>query len=157
MNKIDLKHLAAYEDDFALWAAEQGALIRAGKLDRVDLENVAEELASLGNSERYEIDSRMEVLLQHLLKWHFQPEGRSNSWKASIREQRLRIARVVKASPSLRDYPKENLEGSFIIGRNEAITETKLPETAFPESCPYSVEQILDPDFLPGPPQSPRR
>lgn len=150
MNRIDLKRLVGYRDDFALWSAEQAALIRAGRLDRVDLENVAEEIESLGRSEQYQIDSRMEVLLQHLLKWQFQPERRTNSWKASIFEQRMRIARVIKGSPSLRDYPAETLAGSFVIGRNQAITETGLPEAAFPETCPYTIEQILDPDFLPG-------
>ena len=73
MNRIDLKTPVGYRDDFAQWSAEQAALIRAGKLDRVDLENVAEEIESLGRSEQYQIDSRMEVLLQHLLKWQFQP------------------------------------------------------------------------------------
>lgn len=150
MNRIDLKRLVGYRDDFALWSAEQAALIRAGRLDRVDLENVAEEIESLGRSEQYQIDSRMEVLLQHLLKWQFQPERRTNSWKASIFEQRMRIAKVIKGSPSLRDYPAETLAGSFVIGRNQAITETGLPEAAFPQACPYTIEQILDPDFLPG-------
>src|SRR3954451_22460738 len=130
MNKIDLKHLASYEEDFALWAAEQAALLRAGKLDRVDIENVAEEIESLGRSDKYEIDSRLEILLQHLLKWHFQPEKRSNSWKASIREQRIKIARILKASPSLRDYPGQSLAGSFTIGLDAAIRETGLPESA---------------------------
>ena len=151
MNKIDLKHLASHGEDFALWAAEQAALLRAGKLDRVDIENVAEEIASLGNSEEYQIDSRMEVLIQHLLKWHFQPEKRSNSWRASIVEQRIRIARVLKRSPSLRSYPAGSVEGSFRIGLAEAIRETGLPESVFPQSCPYSPEQILDEAFYPGP------
>jgi len=150
MNKIDLKHLASYEEDFALWAAEQGALLRAGKIDRADIENVAEEIESLGNSEEYQIDSRMEVLIQHLLKWHFQPEKRSNSWKASIVEQRIRIARVLKRSPSLKSYPMGSVDGSFRIGLAEAIRETGLPEAAFPQTCPYTVDQILDEKFYPG-------
>jgi len=150
MNKIDLKHLAGYQQDFALWSAEQASLIRSGTLNKVDLENVAEEIESVGNSERYEIDSRMEILLQHLLKWQFQPAKRKNGWKGSIVEQRIRIARVIKRSPSLHNYPAENLEGSFVIGRNAAVTDTQLPEATFPETCPYTIEQILDPDFLPG-------
>jgi hypothetical protein len=151
MNKIDLQHLASYDEDFALWSAEQAALLRAGKLDRVDLENVAEEIASVGNSEEYQIDSRMEVLIAHLLKWQFQPEKRSNSWKASIVEQRVRIARVLKRSPSLKSYPVGSVEGSFRIGVAEAIRETGLPETVFPTVCPYSADQILDETFYPGP------
>lgn len=151
MNTIDLKTLTSIDDDFALWAAEQGALIRAHKLDRIDLENVAEEIESLGRSEEHQIDSRLEVLIAHLLKWELQPAKRKYGWKSSIDEQRIRLARVLKRSPSLRSYPAESLRGSYIIGRNEAITQTRLPEAAFPETCPYTVEQILDPNFLPGP------
>jgi hypothetical protein len=150
MNKIDLKTLTSIDDDFAAWAAEQAALLRKGQLENIDVENLAEEIASVGNGERYEIDSRMEVLLQHLLKWQFQPEKRKSGWKGSIVEQRVRIRRVIKRSPSLRDYPAENLDGSFTIGRNSAVEETRLPESVFPEACPYTIEQILDPDFLPG-------
>ena len=150
MNKIDLKKLTSIKDDFVLWSAEQAALLRAGKFERVDLENVAEELESLGRGDKYQIDHRMEVLLAHLLKWQFQPQERSNSWRATLFEQRTRVRRLIEESPSLRGRPGEMLSGSYVIGRNEAITETKLPETAFPEICPYTIEQILDPAFLPG-------
>lgn len=155
MNKIDLKRLTTIDQDFALWAAEQGALIRSGKLDRVDLENVAEEIESLGRGDKYQIESRMDVLLAHLLKWHFQPAHRSNSWKATILEQRVRIARLIEDSPSLAGYPAETISGSFVIGRNSAIGETGLHESAFPETCPYTIEQILDLAFFPGPAQPP--
>jgi hypothetical protein len=151
MNKIDLKHLASRGDDFALWAAEQGALIRAGKLDRVDVENVAEEIESLGRSDKYEIDSRLEVLIQHLLKWELQPARRSNSWKASVIGQRVRIARILRDSPSLGSYPETSLAGSFRIALAEAVRETGLPESAFPDTCPYTAEQVLDDTFWPGP------
>jgi hypothetical protein len=150
MNKIDLRHLAEHGKDFALWSAEQAELLRRGRLDKLDVENLAEEIESVGNSERYKIDSGMEVLLQHLLKWQLQPEKRKSGWKASIVEQRIRIARVIKRSPSLRDYPAENLEGSYVIARNAALEETGLPEAAVPPTCPYTVARILDLDFLPG-------
>ena len=91
----------------------------------------------------------MEVLLQHLLKWQFQPSKRTNSWKASIVEQRMRIGRLVAESPSLKSYPTVHLSGSFVIARGAAIDETGLPESVFPETCPYTIEQILDPAFLP--------
>jgi len=149
MNKIETRPRSGYDEDFALWSAEQAKLVRSGDFGRVDLANVAEEIESVGNSERYEIDSRMEVLLQHLLKWQFQPEKRKPGWKGSIVEQRIRIGRVIKRSPSLAGYPAENLQGSFVIGRYEAMRETGLPEEVFPANCPYAIEQILDPDFLP--------
>ena len=150
MNKIDLKTLTSIDDDFALWAAEQAALVRGGKFDRVDLENVAEELESLGRGDKYEIVHRLEVLLTHLLKWEFQPAKRSNSWRATISEQRYRIDNLLQESPSLKPHPGQSLRRAYILGLNDAITQTGLPESAFPETCPYSIEQIHDPDFLPG-------
>jgi hypothetical protein len=150
MNKIDLKKLTSIDDDFALWAAEQGALLRAGKVARVDLENVAGELEYLGNSQQHEIESRLNVLIAHLLKWQFQPAKRSNSWKATLLEQRTQIARIIRRSPSLKGHPASVLADEYEIGRLKASGETTLPLSAFPETCPYTIEQILDPDFLPG-------
>lgn len=150
MNRIDLKKLAGYEEDFALWSAEQAALLRAGKFDRVDVENVAEEIESLGRSDKYEIESRLRVLLMHLLKWEFQPVARTNSWRATIIEQRGRIARRIKDSPSLKSYPAEVLPEEYGYSIPHAAQETGLAESAFPAACPYSAEQILDRDFWPG-------
>ena len=150
MNKIDLKKLAGYRDDLALWSAEQAMLIRAGKLDRVDLENVAEEIESLGHSEESEIESRMNVLLAHLLKWEFQPAGRGNSWRATIDEQRYRIARVIKRSPSLKHHPSAMIAEEYPNARLHASGETGLAESTFPVTCPYPIGHILDPDFFPG-------
>ncbi|MDC9825874.1 DUF29 domain-containing protein [Devosia sp. ZB163] len=150
MNKIDLKRLAGYRQDLALWSAEQAALIREGKLDRVDLENVAEEIESLGRSEESEIENRMAVLLAHLLKHQFQPDKRSPSWTSTIFEQRYRIARVIRRSPSLKAYPATTLDGEYLIARRNAAAETGMPIEALPETCPYTIDQALDPDYLPG-------
>jgi hypothetical protein len=150
MNKIDLKHLAGYEEDFALWSAEQAELIRSGKLDRVDLENVAEEIESLGRSSKHEIRSRLAVLTMHLLKWERQPEHRSRSWGSTIKSQRHELQRLLKDSPSLRSFPGQVLEDEYPWAREKASEETTIYIERFPEACPYTIEQILDPDFLPG-------
>lgn len=150
MNKIDLKKLAGYEEDFALWSAEQAALIRAGKFDRVDLENIAEEIESLGRSDKHQITSRIEVLLIHLLKWERQPEHRSRSWGATIRDQRHAILDLIEESPSLRPYPATVLDKRYERAREKASDEATIYLHLFPETCPYSIEQILDPEFLPG-------
>jgi hypothetical protein len=155
MNKVDFTKRTSINGDFALWAAEQGALLRAGKIERIDVENVADEIESLGRGDKFEIDSRMEVLILHLLKWQFQPTRRSNSWKASIVEQRLRIARILAQSPSLKSYSSQNMAGSFVLGRGRAIDETRLPESAFPETCPYGADEALDGGFWPGGPELP--
>lgn len=150
MNRIDLKKLAGYEEDLALWSAEQAALIRAGKFDRVDLENVAEEIESLGRSDKRAIRSRLEVLVMHLLKWERQPEFRSRSWRSTIRLQREELRHLLDDSPSLRSYPAEAVPILYPRARERASEETTIFLHLFPESCPYTIEQILDPDFLPG-------
>jgi hypothetical protein len=150
MNKIDLKKLAGYEEDFALWSAEQAALIRAGKFDRVDLENIAEEIESLGKSDKRQIRSRLQVLMWHLLKWERQPAERSRSWSSSIRDQHQAILDLIDESPSLRPYPGQVFEREYPRAREKASEETTIYLKLFPESCPYTIEQILDPDFLPG-------
>lgn len=150
MNKIDVRRLVSHDQDLALWAAEQSALIRAGKMERVDQENLAEEIASLGSSQESEIENRMTVLLAHLLKWEFQPARRSNSRRATLLEQRTRIARVVAKSPSLRNYPESSVSTEYPIARLHASGETGLDESAFPPTCPYPISKILDPKFLPG-------
>jgi hypothetical protein len=148
MNKIDLKTLTSIDDDFALWTAEQAALLSSGRLDRVDVENVVGELEYLGNSQRQEIESRLSVLLAHLLKWQFQPERRS--WSATLSVQRLEIARVIKRSPSLKDYPAGSFLDEYELAVLKASGETGLPVDAFPKQCPYTIEQVLDRSFFPG-------
>jgi len=151
MNKVfRLSQLTSYESDFARWAAEQGALLRDGRLDALDRDNLAEEIESLGRSERYEIESRLKVLLVHLLKWAFQPGKRKAGWKATIREQRGRIARRMRESPSLAGYPGEILAEEYPYAVAGAAEETGLPEETFPAACPFTIEQILDADFLPS-------
>lgn len=150
MNKIDPKRLTSIDDDFALWATEQAALLRRGRFDRVDVENVMGELEYLGTSQKSEIESRLRVLLAHLLKWQFQPEQRSNSWRATLIEQRTEIAEVIRRSPSLKRHSDDAVSAAYKIAALRASGETGLPSTAFPDACPYTIEQILDPDFLPG-------
>ena len=150
MNKFERPgNVTRYERDYARWCAEQGALLRSGRLDALDRENLAEEIESLGRSDKREIESRLKVLLAHLLKWSFQPEGRKGGWSATIREQRGRIAKAIQESPSLRDYPAEVLAEEYGYARADAAAETGLPEDDFPAKCPFAIEQILDPEWLP--------
>jgi Domain of unknown function DUF29 len=149
-NKVDLKHPAGHDDDFALWSAEQAALIRAGNFDRVDLENVAEEIESLGRSQKHEVRHWLTVLMTHLLKWERQPEHRSRRWASAIRGQRHEIMRQIEDSPSLRSFPAQVFAREYPWTGEKASEETTIYLENFPETCPYSVEQILDPGFLPG-------
>jgi hypothetical protein len=89
------------------------------------------------------------VLLVHLLKWKFQPEKQKLGWKATIREQRGRIAKRISKSPSLKSYPADILSEEYGYAVPSAADETGLPEDAFPSVCPFTIDQILDPAFLP--------
>lgn len=150
MNKLDPQPLTSIDEDFALWSAEQAALLTAGKFDRLDIENLVGELDYLGNSQKNEIVSRLGVLMAHMLKWQFQPSKRSNSWRATLMVQRREIARTIKRSPSLKNYPSLVYLDEYELAVLNASGDTGLPLDAFPETCPYSIEQILDPEFLPG-------
>ncbi len=153
MNKVSLKSRSTpIEVDFALWSAEQGALLREGRLDRLDRDNLAEEIESLGRSERREIENRLKVLLVHLLKWRFQTQRQKGGWKTTIREQRVQIAKVVRDSPSLRSHPTDVLGEEYRTARADAVDETGLPEDVFPAACPFTIEQVLDPGFFPEAP-----
>ncbi|MBW4699987.1 MAG: DUF29 domain-containing protein [Aphanocapsa lilacina HA4352-LM1] len=139
-----------YEDDFHAWTAQQAALIRARQWERLDIENLAEEIESLGRAERRELESRLAILVGHLLKWQFQSERRSNSWQATIDEQRRQISRLLAAQPSLKAYLVDAFQEGWQSGLRLAVQQTDLPYGHFPGECPYSLEDALDPGFFPG-------
>lgn len=139
-----------YERDFHEWLGEQARLLRAGEVATLDLENLAEEIESVGRSERRELFSRIEVLLTHLLKWQIQFEYRCPSWRGTIREQRRRIEAVLEDSPSLRRQVDTAIARGYPIAKDKAIEETGLLQDCFPTACPYSARQLLDQAFLPG-------
>jgi hypothetical protein len=137
-----------YERDFYRWSVEQAAALADGNAGELDWENLAEELRSLGNNDKHEIESRLLVLLVHLLKWSMQPSGRKSGWAGTIREQRRRIRRIER-SPSLFDYPESVLAEEYADARLVAAGETEIEVDRFPEACPFTMEQILDADFWP--------
>jgi hypothetical protein len=138
-----------YETDFYAWAKEQAALLRAGKLSAADIENIAEEIESMGRSEKRELVSRLTVLLLHLLKWRFQPELRGNSWRATIRVQRYELARHISDNPSLKSRLDDAIADAYTVTVIRAAAETELAEALFPARCPWSFEQMMDADFWP--------
>jgi hypothetical protein len=140
-----------YEDDFYSWTQEQATLLRAGRLDELDLHHVAEEIESLGISQRHQLVSRLEILLTHLLKWHYQPRWQGPSWRRTIREQRRRIVQLLESSPGLQPGLIAALDKAYAAAREDASDETGLTLRTFPEVCPFTVEQLLDAGFWPQP------
>jgi hypothetical protein len=145
------RNAANYDADFYAWTVEQARLLRAGELSAIDAANIAEEIESMGRSDRRELHSRLVVRIMHLLKWRQQPGARSRSWSATIEEQRLQIENVFVESPSLRPLVAGMLAQTYAIARARAIAETGLADEAFPAACPFSLDDILSRSFLPQP------
>ena len=138
-----------YDRDFYAWANEQAALLREGKLAQADIEHIAEEIESMGRTEKRELVSRLTVLMLHLLEWRFQPGKRCSSWETSVTVQRNRLARHMTDNPSLKAKLPEGMSDAYQDAALEAADETGLPKQAFPALCPWSFEQIMDADFWP--------
>jgi hypothetical protein len=140
---------ATYKADFNLWIEQTAQLLHEHRWQEVDLEHLIEEVEGLGKSERRSIASQLTRLLLHLLKWQYQPPRRSDSWLDSITDSRTQIELVIQDSPSLKSYPIEQLEESYQRARRQAAKQTDMLISTFPEECPYSLELVLDEDWLP--------
>ncbi len=139
-----------YDRDLYSWAAEQAELLRLRRFDQVDWPNVIEEIADLGKSEYRSLAAALEQLTLHLLKWQFQPERRSRSWTLTIDEQRTQVEKILEDSPGLKHRQEEALARGYKYGRRGAARETGLDLGTFPEFCPYTWADLINPDFLPG-------
>jgi hypothetical protein len=143
------KNATLYDTDFYAWANEQAALLRAGRLSEADIENIAEEIESMGKSERRELTSRLTVLLVHLLKWRYQPTYRGKSWKLTIEQQRYRLEGHLKDNPSLKSQLTELMVNAYWLARTDAAQETGLDRDSFPLTCPFTFDEAMNPDLWP--------
>ncbi|MBP2309851.1 DUF29 family protein [Azospirillum melinis] len=133
-----------YDSDFYAWANEQAALLRAGKLDAADIEHIAEEIESMGKTEKRELVSRLRVLLHHLLKWEHQPARRGNSWRLSIANSRDEIETHMRDNPSLKSKLGESIADAYRLARRDAAAETGIDEAVFAVQCPWSFAEMMD-------------
>ena len=138
-----------YESDFYAWANQQAALLRAGDLSAADIAHIAEEIESMGKTEKRELISRLKVLLMHLLKWQFQPAGRCVSWQLTIKEQRREVVHHLSDNPSLKSRLPEAMADAYGVAIIAAARETSIAEDVFPAECPWSFDQIMDGAFWP--------
>ena len=137
-----------YESDFYRWTQQQAALMRQGQFSDLDTAHLIEEIEAMGASNRNALGSYLELVLLHLLKWRYQPERRSTSWRATIRKGRNAIARLLEESPSLKPRLALMVVAEYRRARIEAADETTLPLATFPEQCPFTIEQITG-DYWP--------
>ncbi len=146
-----------YDTNYTEWANQNAKLLKAGRFSEIDLSHLLEELSDMGKAETNELESRLIILLAHLLKWQFQyqqlserwQEFKGDSWRATIIEQRLRLKRRLRKSPGLKSKLSTVIDESYEDAVYLAVKETKLAKDIFPTNCPYSVSEILDEDFYP--------
>jgi hypothetical protein len=138
-----------HETDFVAWSEQMAQLMRDRRYDQVDWENVIEEMESLGRHDRRALSSQLIRVMMHLLKWQYQSERRTGSWRSTITEGRIQIHDLIEESPSLKRYLDQVFTACYSKSRRLAADETGLSQVAFPSQCPYEIEQILDLDFLP--------
>lgn len=139
-----------YETDFYGWTQQQVSLLKNGQFSETDLANIIEEIESMGRSEKRELQSRLTVLLQHLLKWQFQPSRQGKSWQLSIIEQRIQFMDVLNENPSLKSHLTEILKDAYRLAVVKAAKETGLAIKEFPIECPWNWQEITDSDFYPN-------
>jgi hypothetical protein len=144
-----MKAADLYDTDFAEWARVNTELLRSGQFSDADVANIAEEIEDLGKNKRSAVYSRFVRLIEHLLKWQFQPEGRSRSWERTIVVQRLGIAKLLAQNPSLRPCVPEMVGEAYQDAAKVVCVVLMRDRAEFPDDCPYTVQQLVEEDFLP--------
>jgi ribosomal protein L29 len=138
-----------YETDFHAWTLHNAELLRQGRLTEIDVDHIAEELEEMGGNRERELEHRLGVLTAHLLKWRYQPSQRSSSWSGTIKEQRRKLARLLRKNPSLKPLLIDACNDTYGDALAMVERDTGLDERYFPETCPFTLEQILDSEFWP--------
>ena len=144
-----IKTVNLYDRDYCLWLETTAQLLKNRQLNDIDFEHLIEEIEAMGRSEKNALESNLMVILMHLLKYKYQPEKRSNSWKYTLREHRNRIKKAFKSSPSLKPYFETIFSDCYQEARKLAADETGLSLETFPKESPFAFEATLNPDYLP--------
>ncbi|MEH1989459.1 DUF29 domain-containing protein [Nostoc sp.] len=132
-----------YEQDFYLWIQTIAQQLKEHNFNEIDIPNLIEEIESMGRSEKRELKNRLIVLLMHLLKWQYQLEKRSESWRSTISEQRICIETLLEDSPSLQPLLTEIFEDCYQKARLKASEETGIKLNFFPQESPFILEETL--------------
>lgn len=143
------EEIVDYDTDFTLWVEQQVAALRDARLDQLDIANLIDELGGIVLCQKHALRSRLKVIIQHLLKCQYQPERKSDSWCATLDVQRERIGYILQSSPSLRRLVAEYADTEYPRAAKRAACETGLRRSIFPSTNPFTVEQLLDDDFVP--------
>lgn len=135
--------LLPYEADFFKWTQTQANLLKKEEFTKLDIDNLIEEIESLGKSQRDKLESHLTILLMHLLKIEYQPTHHSKSWDLSVKNARHHVKKTIEQNPSLKSKMAEILNDAYYSARLMAAQETGLDEKVFPKSCKLKIEEIL--------------
>jgi len=138
-----------YDRDFAEWTRHNAELLRSGRASEADLEHIAEEIEDMGKRERRSLHTRCVRLIEHLLKWQYQPERRGSSWTRTIVLQRRGIRRLLDENPSFLPALAEIVAEAYDDAAAVMSAVTKRPRNELPASCPFTLEQVLSEGYLP--------
>jgi hypothetical protein len=139
-----------YERDYYTWALRQARALKEHRLEELDWENLADEVEGLAKTERRELRSRLGVLLEHLIKWQFEPQRRTRSWRATVAVQRVEIRQHLDENPGLRPSIPDVLADAYEAGRTKiSIRFLRSSDPQPPRSCPWTFEQVMDEQFWP--------
>lgn len=138
-----------YLADETAWLDSMAERIRAGRLDELDYAHLAEYLEDMAIRDRREVNSRLKVLILHLLKWDYQPDMRTSSWQASIMNQQDELEGLLE-SGTLRNHALASLATVYPKAVNLASAETTLPPSTFPAECPWTLDQLMSSEILGG-------
>ena len=141
--------MISYEQDFYSWTQEQAELLKTGRFSELDIANLIEEVESMGRSEKRELESRLTILLLHLLKWKYQEVRRGRSWQLSIDEQRIQFEKTLNENPGLKPTLDQIIKDAYKLAVIKAARETKTSKCIFPESCPWTLAQFIEDVFYP--------
>lgn len=141
-----------YEEDFYSWLQETATLLKKHRFEKLDVKNLIEEIEAMGRREKRELASRLTVIIEHLLKltyWLTEKEYNAQGWRITIIEQRRQVQRLLKDSPSLKRLVPESLLDCYQSAKEDTIRKYKITGELFPIEPPFTIEEILDFDYLP--------
>lgn len=137
------KHTSQYDKDFYKWGLSQANFLKLGQFDKIDIENIAEEIESLSKSQRSSLRNHLVNLLLHMLKVLMQPEKHTRSWELSILNAREKIEDILADSPSLKPEIKTMLDRAYERSVTKASLQTGIAVKKFPKECPWAFKEIL--------------
>jgi hypothetical protein len=142
VNRLVVPLPSLYYEDETAWLEVMAQLVAERRFDEFDCEHLSEYLSDMARRDRREVYSRLVVLLTHLLKWDYQPEKRSGSWRGTILAQRREL-RLLLESGVLRNHAIASLAEAYQEAREQAAAETELPIEVFPEECERSIDDLI--------------